>query len=183
MCPHSHYLPSVALADHIASCVDALRDDMERTKYIYSAGLDQQCRNPTTPTPSSAAATGMDETAGTAEGPRAVGWEWLEPAAEEATAPLRVRKEWASHLPTALGKAPYAGPRRGPDPDGAIWTPTRAWGATWVPAHPAFGMDPRMEDPRMADHPEDPKAEDHPENRQGEDHLEDQRAEDCLEDP
>ena len=78
-----------------------------------------------TPNPSSPAAMGMDETASIAESPHSVRWEWPEQAVEEATAPLRVGLEEASHLPTAVGKSPDAYPRRGPDFDEDIQTRTR----------------------------------------------------------
>ena len=56
-----------------------------------------------TPTPSSPAAMGMDETASIAPSPRAAGWECLELVAEEATTPLRARVERVPDLPTAVG--------------------------------------------------------------------------------
>ena len=62
--------------------------------------------------PTLPAATEMDRTAGVSEISWAAGWEWPEPATEEATAPLRVRNERASHPPNAIGNAPHANPRR-----------------------------------------------------------------------
>ena len=59
--------------------------------------------------------SGMDETAGIAESPRARFWEGPELAAEEATAPLQIRKQRASQLRTAVGKAPHVDPH--PEPD------------------------------------------------------------------
>ena len=41
----------------------------------------------------------MNEKAGSAEFTQAVGWEWPVPVAEEATAPLRVRKVRAFNIP------------------------------------------------------------------------------------
>ena len=54
---------------------------------------------PTTPTPLSPAAMGIEETVGIAKSPRAARWECLEPVAEEATIPLRVQVERVLHLP------------------------------------------------------------------------------------
>ena len=51
------------------------------------------------------------------------------------------------------------------------------WDSAQLPPHPASGMEPREEDPRMADRSEDLQAEDHQEDRQ-EDHQEDRRAAD-----
>ena len=66
---------------------------------------------PTTPTCSSGAVIGMDQTAGIMESPRAAGLEWTELAVGDATAPLQVLMEGASHPPTAAVKAPHANPR------------------------------------------------------------------------
>ena len=92
------------------------------------------------------------------------------PVAEEATTPLRVRVERVPHLPTAVGKAPPADPRRDPDPDGETWTSTTTWDSAQTPTHPA------AEDPSMMDRL-DPQAEDPPEDRREEDDLVDPRAE------
>ena len=60
---------------------------------------------PTTSTPSSPAAGTMDDSAGVAESPWSEGWEWREPAMEEATASLLVRMQRVYHHRTAAGKA------------------------------------------------------------------------------
>ena len=52
----------------------------------------------------------MDQTAGIAESPRDTDQEWPEPAVEEGNAALRGRTERASHLRTAVSKAPHATP-------------------------------------------------------------------------
>ena len=98
-----------------------------------------------TPTPSSPAATGMDETAGIATSPRAARSECPELVAEEATTPLLVRVESVPDLPTAVGKAPSADPRQDPDPDEETWAPTTTWNSAQTPTHPA-AVDPRMVD-------------------------------------
>ena len=64
----------------------------------------------TTPPLSLPAAVGMDETANIAKSPQAARWECPELVAEEATILLRVRLARVVHLPTAVGKAPRAGP-------------------------------------------------------------------------
>ena len=131
---------------------------------------------PATPTPSSPAAMGMVETGDIAE-------EWLEPAAEEATAPLRDRKERDSHPPTGVGRAPSANPRSA-HPDRLTWTPKTTWNSA-TPTQPLDCLDPLGVNPL-----EDPMAEahvvDHPEEepREDEDPLEeDPLMEGHLEDP
>ena len=71
----------------------------------------QQADTPTTPTPSSPPATGMDEAAGIAE-------EWLAEEAETSPWSRRVRVR-ISLLPTGARSLPRARPRR---PGGATWT-------------------------------------------------------------
>ena len=61
---------------------------------------------PTTPTPSSPAGIGMDETAGIAKSPGAATWECPDQVAEEATTAPRVRLERVLHLLTKVGKVP-----------------------------------------------------------------------------
>ena len=120
-----------------------------------------------TPTPSSPAEMEMGATAGIATSPRAASWECPEVVAEEATTPLQVRVERVPHLPTAVGKAAPADPRRDPDPDGRTWTPMTTWDSAQTPTHPV------AEDPQMVDHLEP----------QGEDQLSDCREEDHPVDP
>ena len=109
---------------------------------------------------------GADTTAGITEGPRTAGCErpgrWQRrqqhPSGVGRRRPPTFLPEWGRD------------PRRGLDPDGTLKT-TRSM--TQVPANPICGMDPREEEPVMADHPEDPQAEDHTEA-----HLEDLPTED-----
>ena len=120
---------------------------------------------------------GTDETAGIAQSPRAARWEWPEPAAGEAMAPLRAQMGRAYQLPTAAGRVLRADPRQDLDCIGETRTPTTTWESTQVLAYSASGMDHREENPRMADCPEVPQVEDHQEDRQ-EDDQEDPRAAD-----
>ena len=130
----------------------------------------------TTPTPSSYAAVGTNETAAIAERARVVAWERPQPAAEEATTPLCGLKEMAFHFPTAAGKAPRVHTRRGPDLDGTL---RMNWGMTQVSAHQVSGMDPRDEVCSTADLPEDHQAEDQPDDHRVEDHVEVPETEDA----
>ena len=90
-----------------------------------------------TPTPSSPAAMGMEETAGIATSPRSARWECPEPVAKKGMIPLRVRVEKVPHLPTAVGKSTPADPRRDADPNGETRTPTTTWDSARMPTHPA----------------------------------------------
>ena len=116
-------------------------------------------------------------TARIAESPGAARWEWPEPAAEEAMAPLQTQVERVYHLPAAAGRVLRADPRR--DLDSIRETKTRATTceSAQVPIHPASGMDPQEEDCQMADRPEDPQEEDHQEDHQ-KDHQEHRQAAD-----
>ena len=119
----------------------------------------------TAPSP---AVMGMAETADIAE-------EWLEPAAEEAAAPLRDRKERDSHPPTAVGRAPPADPQS-VDAQGTE-TPMMTWNSATA-NQPLDRPDPQEVHPR-----EDPLAEAHLVDHPGEDRLdeEDPLEEDPLE--
>ena len=74
---------------------------------------------PTTPTPSSPPATGMNEAADIAE-------EWLAEEAETSPWSRKVRMR-ISLLPTGVRSLPRAGPRR---PGGATWTRMMTWTST-----------------------------------------------------
>ena len=119
----------------------------------------QPADTPTTPTPSSPPATGMNEAADIAE-------EWL--AEEEDTSPwsrrVRVR---ISLLPTGARSLPRAGPRR---PGGATWTRMMTWTSTT-----RRSPHPRTHRGNPAETHQDPLAEDH------QDPLEDAHQVDPLE--
>ena len=86
----------------------------------------QRADTPTTPTPSSPPATGMDEAADIAE-------EWLAEEAETSPWSRRVRVR-ISLLPTGARSLPRARPRR---PGGATWTRIKTWtSATRRSPHP-----------------------------------------------
>ena len=92
-----------------------------------------------TPTPSSPAAIGMDDTAGIAKSQRAARREYPKPVAEEATMPLQVRLQRVLHPPIAAGRAPPPDPSRDLDPEGETWTLTTTWNSL---SHPTSGVDP-----------------------------------------
>ena len=103
--------------------------------------------------PSPPAAMGIAEKADIAK-------EWLEPAAEEAAAPLRDRKERDSHPPTAVGRVPPADPRsidtEGTDTPMMTWTSATA--AQPLDRPDPLGVDTRgnpLEEARLVDHPEE----------------------------
>ena len=79
----------------------------------------QQADTPTTPTPSSPPATGMNEAADIAE-------EWLAEEAETSPCSRRVRVR-ISLLPTGARSLPRAGPRR---QGGPTWTRMMTWTST-----------------------------------------------------
>ena len=60
---------------------------------------------------------------------------------------------------------------------------TRTWDSAQVPNHPASGIDPREEDPWMADNSENPQAQDLPGDCHLADSPEDHQADDNLGDP
>ena len=137
---------------------------------------------PTTPTPSSPPATGMNEDADIAE-------EWLAEEAEASPWSRRVRVR-ISLLPTGARSLPRAGPRR---PGWATWTRMRTWTSTTRrnPHPPTHRGDPAEthQDPLAQDHQDpledahqvDPLEADH---RAGEDPLDQaDPAEALLEDP
>ena len=142
----------------------------------------QRADTPTTPTPSSPPATGMNEAADIAE-------EWLAEEAETSPWSRRVRVR-ISLLPTGARSLPRAGPRR---PGGATWTRMMTWTSTTQRSpHPRTHrgdpaethQDPLVEDhqdPLEDAHQVDPLEADH---RAGEDPLDRaDPAEALLEDP
>ena len=100
---------------------------------------------------------------------------WPKPPVEEALARLSSQTERAYHLPTAAGRVLPADPRRDLDSIGETRTPTTMRESAQVSAHLASDMDPREEDPQMADRPEDPRPEqDGQEDRQEDRQVSDQ---------
>ena len=119
----------------------------------------QRADTPTTPTPSSPPATGMNEAADIAE-------EWLVEEAEMSPWSPRVRVR-ISLLPTGARSLPRAGPRR---PGGATWTRMVTWTSTT-----RRSPHPRTHRGDPAETHRDPLAEDH------QDPLEDAHQVDPLE--
>ena len=119
----------------------------------------QRAGTPTTPTPSSPPATGMNETADIAE-------EWLAEEAETSPWSRRVRVR-ISPLPTGAGSLPRVRPRR---LGGATWTRMMTWTSTTRKS-----PHPRTHRGDPAETRRDPLAEDH------QDPLEDAHQVDPLE--
>ena len=119
----------------------------------------QRVDTPTTPTPSSPPATGMDEAADIAE-------EWLVEELETSPWSRKVRMR-ISLLPTGARSLPRAGPRR---PGGATWTRMMTWTSTT-----RRSPHPRTHRGDPAETHRDPLAEDH------QDPLEDAHQVDPLE--
>ena len=119
----------------------------------------QRADTPTTPTPSSPPATGMNEAADIAE-------KWVAEEAETSPWSQRVRVR-IPLLPTRARSLPRAGPRR---PGGATWTRMMTWTSTT-----RRSFHPRTHPGDLAETHRDPLAEDH------QDPLEDAHQVDPLE--